>query len=131
MNDSFVQGLVRVRTAIGAGAWLAPRLSARLFGLDPEANPQAAYLGRLFGVRDVALGYGLNASSTEEQRRQWLRIGVVCDAADALAGLFAGRRGDLPARSALMVTATALAAAGMGIAALQDAQAPGGEPAVG
>jgi hypothetical protein len=120
VNEQLIRSLVGIRVAIGAGAWLAPRLSGRLFGLDPDANPQAAYLGRLFGIRDVALGYGLNASAGEEQRRHWLRIGVACDLADALAGLFAGRSGDLPARSAFLVTTTALAAAGMGIAALQE-----------
>jgi hypothetical protein len=118
MSDQIVQSLVSTRTAIGAGAWLAPRLSGRLFGLDPDANPQAAYLGRLFGIRDVALGYGLRMN-TGDQQRQWLRIGVVCDLADALAGLLAGRRGDLPAKSALLVTVTALGAAAMGVAALQ------------
>ncbi len=124
MSDQLVQGLVGVRAAIGTGAWLTPRLSGRLFGLDPDGNPQAAYLGRLFGIRDVALAYGLSTSDSQAQRRHWLRIGVMCDAADALAGLLAGRRGDLPARSALMVTLTALAAAGMGIAALQDGPPP-------
>ena len=124
MSEQIVQSLVGIRGAIGAGAWLMPRFSGRLFGLDPDGNPQAAYLGRLFGIRDIALAYGLNASGNEEQRRQWLRIGVACDVADAIAGVLAGRRGDLPPRSAFLVTATALSAAGMGIAALQD-----GEPA--
>jgi hypothetical protein len=114
-----IRSLVATRTAIGAGAWLAPRFSGRLFGLDPDANPQAAYLGRLFGIRDAALGYGLRMNTGDAQR-QWLRIGVVCDFADALAGLFAGRRGELPAKSTFLVTATALLAAGMGVAALQD-----------
>lgn len=121
MNEQIVRTLVSVRSAIGAGAWLAPRFSGRLFGLDPDANPQATYLGRLFGVRDIALGFGLNASSGE-QRAQWLRIGIACDLADAAAGVFAGRRGELPPRAALLVTATALTAAAMGMAALQGDQ---------
>jgi hypothetical protein len=122
-NEQVVQGLVSLRGAVGAGAWLAPRLSGRLFGLDPDANPQAPYLGRLFGVRDVALAVGLSTSSGE-QRSQWLRMGIVCDLADAAAGLLAGRRGELPKRATVLVTATALAAAGLGIAVLQDKQPP-------
>lgn len=118
MSEQIIQGLVGVRSAIGAGAWLAPRLSGRLFGLDVDGNPQAPYLARLFGVRDVALGLGL-AGSQGSQRQQWLQLGVACDLADAAAGVLAGRSGALPARAAVMVTATALVAAALGIAALQ------------
>ena len=122
MNEQLVQQLVAVRTAIGVGPWIAPRLSARLFGLDPEGNPQAPYLGRLFGVRDVALGFGLSSSRGAE-RQQWLRIGVACDLADAAAGVLAGRAGELPKRATLLVTATALAAAATGIAAMRSEEA--------
>src|SRR6202162_2690326 len=117
MNEQIVQGLVGLRSAIGVGAWLAPRLSGRLFGLDPDANPQAPYLGRLFGARDAALAFGLSTSSGG-QRLQCLRIGIACDLADAAAGMLAGRRGELPTRTTLLVTATALVAAGLGVAAL-------------
>lgn len=120
-NEPTVQGLIAIRGAVGAGAWLAPRLSGRLFGLDPDANPQAPYLGRLFGVRDAALAFGLS-TSTGPHRSQWLRIGIVCDLADAAAGVLAGRRGELPKAATILVTATALAAAAMGIVALQGEQ---------
>ncbi|HEY1508187.1 MAG TPA: hypothetical protein VGF93_04240 [Solirubrobacteraceae bacterium] len=123
-NEPMIQNLVRMRGAVGAGAWLAPRFSGRLFGLDPNANPQAPYLGRLFGARDVALAFGLSTSSGS-QRANWLRIGVACDLADAVAGVLAGRRGELPARATVLVTATALAAAALGIVALQSAESPG------
>jgi hypothetical protein len=113
--------LVGVRAAIGGGAWLAPRLSGRMFGLDPEANPQAAYLGRLFGIRDAVLAAG-TASNSGRAQAQWLQLGIVCDLADAMAGVLAGRRGELPAKATVMVTLTALAAAGLGVAALQGAE---------
>jgi hypothetical protein len=122
-NDQAIQTLVGLRGAVGAGAWLAPRLSGRLFGLDPAGNPQAPYLGRLFGVRDVALAVGLSAS-TGAERAQWLRLGIACDLADAVAGLLAGRRGELPKPATVLVTATALSAAALGAAALRDEQAP-------
>ena len=118
-NEAIVQGLARLRGAVGAGAWLAPRFSGRLFGLDPEANPQAPYLGRLFGARDVALAVGLSAS-TGSERAQWLRLGIACDLADAAAGVLAGVRGELPKRATVLVTATALGAAALGIAGLQN-----------
>jgi hypothetical protein len=116
MNEQIIQGLVGLRGAIGVGAWVAPSFSGRLFGLDPDANPQSPYLGRLFGARDAALAFGLSTSSGN-QRLQWLRIGIACDLADAGAGVLAGRRGELPARAAVLVTATALVAAALGIAA--------------
>jgi hypothetical protein len=119
MSRAIIKGLIGVRSAIGVGAWVAPRLSGQLFGLDPEANPQAAYLGRLFGVRDAVLAVGV-ATNTGRQRAQWLQLGVVCDLADAAAGVLAGRRGELPPKATAMVTATALLAAGLGAAALQD-----------
>src|SRR5207245_5660578 len=53
-----IKGLAGLRVAIGVTAWLFPNLAGRLFGLDPESNPQAPYLARLFGVRDIALGLG-------------------------------------------------------------------------
>ena len=120
-NDQAIAGLVGVRSAIGVGAWVAPRVSGRLFGLDPGNNPQAPYLARLFGVRDAALGYGLS-TSRGSQRALWLRIGIACDLADAAAGVFAGRRGELPGFAAVLVTATALGAVALGIAGLQGEQ---------
>jgi hypothetical protein len=121
VNEQVIQQLVAVRGAIGAGAWFAPRLSGRLFGLDPDANPQAAYLGRLFGARDVALAFGLQTSAGA-QRANWLRIGIACDLADAAAGVFAGRRGELNTRTTVLVTGTALVAAALGAIALTGEQ---------
>jgi hypothetical protein len=123
MNNQASQALVGLRAAVGAGAWLAPNFSGKLFGLDPEGNPQASYLARLFGIRDIALGFGLNSASGPERAR-WLQLGIVCDLADAAAGVLAGRNGSLPKRASLLVTATALAAAAMGIASLQGEQPP-------
>jgi hypothetical protein len=99
--------------------WAAPDFSARLFGLDPDANPQATYLGRLFAVRDLALGVGTLAAEPPA-RRLWLQAGVACDLADAAASLLGKRDGYLPAFSALGTAAIALVAAGMGVAALND-----------
>jgi hypothetical protein len=125
MNDQLIRGLVGLRTAIGAGSFLAPKITGRLFGLDVEANPQAPYLARLFGIRDVALAYGAGSNSGP-QRAQWLQIGLACDLGDAVAGFLAGKDGELPMPTAILVTATALSAAALGLAALQ-----GNEPAPG
>jgi hypothetical protein len=110
--------LIGLRSSIGAGAWIAPRLAGRLFGLDAVANPQLPYVGRLFGVRDVALAAGLGLSSGQS-RRLWLQLGIACDAADVVAGILAGRGGQISKLSTVLVTAPALLGIGLGIAGLQ------------
>jgi hypothetical protein len=115
---SEISVLTGLRVSIGAGAWIAPRLAGRLFGLDADANPQLPYVGRLFGVRDVALGTGLQLSSGHS-RRVWLQLGILCDAADSVAGILAGRNGDISKLSTVLVTAPALLGIGLGIAALE------------
>jgi hypothetical protein len=114
-----VTTLAGLRLAVGISSWATPRLAGKAFGLDATANPQSPYLARLFGARDVALGYGL-LTTTGETQRQWLAIGAACDVADAVAGVAATRGGYLPKLSGFAVTATALAATALGLAALRE-----------
>jgi hypothetical protein len=116
-NEQTIRSLAGVRMAIGTSAWATPRLAGKAFGLDAAGNPQSPYLARLFGVRDIALGIGTLTTTGESQRR-WLALGLLCDAADAAAGVLAGRGGYLPKLPTVLVTGTALAAAGLGAAAL-------------
>jgi hypothetical protein len=111
--------LAGLRLAIGMASWTTPRVAGKLFGLDATANPQSPYLARLFGARDIALGWGALASAGET-RRQWLVAGLACDVADALAGIAGGRGGYLPKLTSAMVTATALSAVALGAAALAE-----------
>jgi hypothetical protein len=116
-NEQTIRSLAGVRMAIGTSAWATPRLAGKAFGLDSDGNPQSPYLARLFGVRDIALGLGA-LTTTGESRRRWLALGLLCDAADAAAGVLAGRGGYLPRVPTVLVTGTALVAAGLGAAAL-------------
>jgi hypothetical protein len=118
-----LKGLAGLRIVIGVGAWLFPNLAGRLFGLDPESNPQAPYLARLFGARDVALGLGA-LGAEGEARRRWLMAGLGCDLADAAAGVAGGRGGYLSPLTTVMVTGTALSAAGLGAKALGSGEPP-------
>jgi hypothetical protein len=114
-----ISTIAGLRAAVVAGAWLAPNLSGKLFGLDPDANPQASYLARLFGIRDIALAAG--ALGTDgDARRKWVQLGLVCDVADAAAAYLGGRNGTLPKPAAVMTGVTALVAAGMGVQALSE-----------
>jgi hypothetical protein len=123
---SSLKALAGIRAVIGGLTWLAPRLAARLFGIDAAANPQLPYVARLFAVRDIALAAGLQ-SSTGDALALWLRIGIACDAADAAAGLLAGRRGELSTLSTVLVTAPALAGISLASAILRDIDAPAAE----
>jgi hypothetical protein len=118
-REQAIRNLIFGRLAIGASAWTAPRLAARLFGLDVDGNPQAPYLGRLFGVRDAALSVGALTSEGDAQL-QWLRAGLACDVADALAGVAGWRGGYLSAPAAVMVTGAAVAFAAVGTGVLRE-----------
>jgi hypothetical protein len=118
-NDQTIRSLAGIRVAIGTSAWATPRLAGKAFGLDADGNPQSPYLARLFGVRDIALGIGTLTTTGESQRR-WLALGMLCDAADAAAGVLAGRAGYLPKVPTVLVTGVALVAAGLGAAALAN-----------
>lgn len=110
--------LSSLRVAIGAGAWVTPAIAARVFGLSAADNPQLPYMARLFGIRDVALGIG-TTQTTGPSRRVWWQIGIACDLADAGAAYLGGRDGSLSKFTAIAAGGTALAAAGLGVAAMQ------------
>jgi hypothetical protein len=122
-RDSAVALLGGLRIGIGLLAWLAPNLAARLFGLDPRGNPQAPYLGRLFGVRDVALGTG-TLMAEGDARRTWLAAGLACDAADAAAAALGRRAGYLSAGVATLLALPAVSAVALGAIALGAPESP-------
>ena len=117
MGETSVKALAGLRIVIGVLSWVAPNLAGTLFGLDVKKNKQAPYLARLFGVRDIALGVG-TLMSTGSARRTWLQMGVVCDTADAAAAGIGHHDGYLDTQTAIMVAAPAVAAVGLGAAAL-------------
>jgi hypothetical protein len=127
-RETAVKQLVAIRAGVGAAAWIAPRLSGKAFGLKTDDNPQAPYLGRLFGARDVALAYGTMNTSGEDQNR-WLVAALGCDIADAAAGVAAWRAGYLSTLSSVLVTAAALNGVALGLVALRSSGGGGGAPA--
>ena len=109
--------LIAGRIVVGGGTLLAPRITARAFGIDPAANPVASYVGRLFGVPAVFMALLLAAGDDRERDRQ-LRAGVAVDVVDALAAVAAGRRRELSRASALAAFAAASTEALLGVWAL-------------
>jgi hypothetical protein len=112
------QALPALRLAIGAGAYAFPDLTGKIFGFQIQGNHEAVFMGRLFGARDIALGLGVIAAQ-DDGKRLWWQLGVLCDAADAVAGIM-GIRAGAPKRGNIMATATALSAVGIGVAVLAD-----------
>jgi hypothetical protein len=110
--------LSALRLAIGVSAWAAPNVTGKVFGLDPVANPQAAYLARLFGVRDVALAGFAKGADAESRPLAW-QLGIASDLLDGVAAVLGARNGTLSKQTAIMAGGTALVAAGLGAAALQ------------
>lgn len=116
-TDSAVKSLAAGRIAAGAGAWLAPNLFVRALRLDLAGNQRAAYVSRLFGARDVALGIG-TLSTRAEARRTWLVAGLACDAADFGAAVLGRRSGSFSSGTAVLLAAPALAATALGALAV-------------
>lgn len=113
-----IRNLAIGRIVIGVLSYAFPNLAGKLFGISSAANPQAPYLARLFGIRDIALGLG-TLQSTGEARKQWLRVGVLCDAADAAAAVAGRQGGYLSTPSAVLLAAPAVTATALGASALQ------------
>jgi len=114
-----LNGLIWGRMTFGVAAWLAPRPVGNAVGLDMSGNPQAAYLARILAVRDLVLACGALGTGGGV-RRQWLLAGLVCDSADTLAGVAAGRGGYLPKRTSLYLTAFALSGVATAVAVLRE-----------
>ncbi|MCL2541461.1 MAG: hypothetical protein FWE71_03265 [Nocardioidaceae bacterium] len=81
-----VTGISLGRIVIGICALVAPDLTARMFGVSAAANPQAAYLTRLFGARETALG-AVTLVSRGSTRRNLTLVGMAVDGTDAATGV--------------------------------------------
>ena len=91
--------LAGIRLFNGVAALSVPATLARRVGVDPDANPAALYVLRLFGVRTVLIGAQLLLRDGG-MRAHSLRVAPAIHALDASAALVAGERGQLPRRAA-------------------------------
>jgi hypothetical protein len=104
------------RLAIGAGLLARPELLARLLGVDSVTARRTAWLARMIGGREVALGVG--TLSAGPGGRGWLVAQMVADGTDAAAlGLAARARVVHPALGGLLA-GVALGTVGLEAAAL-------------
>ena len=112
-----VNGLALGRIAIGATALASPTLAAKLFRLDLDRNPQLAYLSRMFGSREIALG-AITLMAKGKARRKLVALGIAVDGADAFAGYDAMRSGSVSQSVGVFLTAPALGAVAAGAVGL-------------
>ena len=118
-RDTALKLLGGLRLAVGITSYAAPNAGGKLFGLEPEANPQAPYLGRLFGIRDVALAIGPLRANKKAQDN-WIELGILCDVADTVSAFLGGGKGYLSPTTTAMVAAPAIGATALGIVALKN-----------
>ena len=98
---------------LGASTLLAPRLAGKAFLLDPDENPQLPVIGRMWGIRNLALAGGMYAASGPN-RAQWWRVQVSIDALDFVAIATEWRRGAISCPAAALIGGTALGATMLG-----------------
>ncbi|MDZ7675652.1 MAG: hypothetical protein U5K30_11360 [Acidimicrobiales bacterium] len=106
--------LALIRTALGVGTLLAPRVTGKVFGIDVDANPAAPYLARLFGARELYMAspFLMPAPGLDEQELAARAVPV--DAADTVAALAAGLKGYLPWRAVVPAAGAAAFATYLG-----------------
>lgn len=102
-----------IRIATGTALILAPTLVAKALGVNERDAKRIAWLYRAQGVRDLILGAGaLRAWIFDEEVNGWVGALSATKAADALAFLAAGMRGDIGrSRSWALATTAALGSA--------------------
>ena len=111
--------LAQLRLAVGISALVAPRLSARVMGID-LADRSTPYLLRLFGAREVYMASPFLMPAPGLDEAELASRAVPVDAADAVAALAAGVRGHLPWRAALPGALAAVTGAWLGSVAAKD-----------
>ena len=107
------RSLLAARTALGISTLLAPRVAGKAFFLDPDDNPQVPVIGRMWGIRNLALAAGIYGA-TGPNRAQWWRLQVAVDALDFVAIATEWRRGAVPGPAAGLMAATAAGATVLG-----------------
>jgi len=109
------------RASIGLGSWIAPDLTMRAFGIDPEQADR--FVGRLFGSREFALAAALLAAPPAAVAPV-AAIGAAVDAADAIAGFGEFRRGNLSTQATILGPVGALLFVALGVHVARRASTP-------
>ncbi|GAA2047929.1 hypothetical protein [Williamsia deligens] len=96
---------------------VTPGAVAKVFGMQLRGTPAVAY-GRMFAIRNAALGLGLLRLDSVTDPRAFLKLNVVMDSVDAVAFIASGVRQDLGIRTSVLSTGVAVSAVVGGLGAL-------------
>ena len=105
---------------IGIGAWTAPDLTMRLFGIDPEQSDR--FVGRMFASRELALAGALLAAPPSAVAPV-AALGAAVDAVDVVAGLDERRRGNLSTQATILGPVAVLLFVALGVHVAREASA--------
>ncbi|MDG9709625.1 hypothetical protein [Streptomyces sp. DH10] len=111
------------RFVVAAGHLATPGVVAQVFGMEMRGTPAVAY-GRMFAIRNAALGLGLLRLDTVSDPRAYLKLNVVMDAVDAVAFAASGIRRDIAPRTSILAAAVAMSAVVAGVGALRAQPKP-------
>jgi hypothetical protein len=115
-----ITGLAFGRIAVGAVSLVSPSLAAKLFLLNPGANPSLPYVTRMFGSREIALG-ALTLTATGAARKRLIQVGIAIDGADAFTGVAGAASGAVSKKAGIVLAVVAAGAVASGVQGLQDA----------
>lgn len=111
------KALLGINLVLGVMFVLFPRLSMRVYGLDPEDNASAAYPLRYLGARSLVLA----ALMADEEGNEALAKQVAVFAgADTTVNVLAAASGEVPRRATLLGALTSAIGVGLSLANRQS-----------
>jgi hypothetical protein len=126
VGDSARVALAAIRAVNGAAALLAPRLLARRLDVEYAAGP-LSYPFRMFGIRTVLIAGDLLVRDPAV-RRHALRAALVVHGSDTASAAYAGVKGELPRRAAVLTTAISATNLALAVVANRCSAAPDDQP---
>lgn len=126
LGDVTRTALACVRIFNGALGLVAADRMARSLGDELGEDRRFVYPARMFGIRTLVLGVDLlTLKSGDAHARRVLRQAVLIHATDTAAAVYAGRRGELPARAAKLTTIISAVNTGLAVVSLLAAEKDG------
>ncbi|MFJ5986468.1 hypothetical protein [Lentzea sp. NPDC092896] len=123
LGDVTRTALACVRIFNGALGLVAADRMAKSLGDELGDDKRFVYPARMFGIRTLVLGVDLlTLKSGDANARRVLRQAVLIHATDTAAAVYAGRRGELPARAAKLTTIISAVNTGLAVVSLLAAE---------
>lgn len=98
------------RITVGVGSWIAPAIASKAMGFYGPPDGGQAYMLRLFGVREIALGVA-TARCASASQANLLAVGSTIDLADTLAAILGIRSGRIAKRTGCYIGSVSAASA--------------------